>query len=119
MGMSLTVYVGPYLNVESTEAVDNYIADQWSHLVRDGVMENNDDAGRSIWILDDCEGEFGRACEFEKTGDTPMDVGIAARCVGEETAKMTEAVSEVIKEIKGIDENAQVWIRWGVVCCWG
>ena len=117
--MNFTVYVGPYLHVQSTKTVDDYIADQWSHLLRDGMMENNDDMDRSIWILQDCKRKFDRVCEFERTGDTPAETGIVPRKIGQETAAMTEAVSEVIKEIKGIDENAEMWIRWGVVCCWG
>lgn len=120
MGMSFSVYVGPYLHVQSARsAVDEYIADQWSYLVRDGMMENNDDMDRSIWILQDCNGVFDRVCEFDRTGDTPPETGITARSVGEETAKMTDWVSEIVKEIEEIDEDAEVSIRWGVVCCWG
>lgn len=118
MGMGLTVYVGPYLHVESTEAVDNYIADQWSHLLRDGMMENNDDMDRSIWILDDCKGELGRVCEFDRTGDCPAETPVFFTDMGNEKSKMSQAVKEVIADIKSQDANAECRIKWGVVCCW-
>lgn len=117
--MSLTVYVGPYLFVQSTKAVDDYIATEWSHLLRDGMMENNDDMDRSIWILDDSEGQLGRVCEFERTGDTPAETELRLMQMGQEKKKFDDAVEEVVKDIKRMDANAKTDIKWGVVCCWG
>lgn len=119
MGMNLTVYVGPYLHVQSTNEVDDYIADQWSHLVRDAMMENNDDTDRSIWILGDCAGLLDRVCEFERTGDTPAETELPLMQMGQEKKKFDDAVEEVVKDIKRLDANANTDIKWGVVCCWG
>ena len=114
--MCLTVYVGPYLHINSTEEVDKFL-DELA-ILRDGWMEGNPDLDSSVWILDDSEGLFDRACEFALERDNPASTAISPPEIDRELVIFLEHVKDVMKDIKRLDPMSLAEIQWGVLCCW-
>ena len=115
MGMSLTVYVGPYLIVpkHSGFPVDWM---KWDTIVCDGRGEAGSDE-KDLILIPNCKLDgIERTMQFERHGEQDI-VQISPATIVRESAAFSRLASEIFKWCDS--HEVEIHEAWGVVPHWG
>jgi hypothetical protein len=113
MSMDLSVYIGPYLEVD--RAFDFY-ADGFDSLLADGRMEAAEE-GEPLRLIPGCEVPgIERQTEWDRYSDMPV-LAIGSLQVEDEKAAFGRLISPVLTHCN--QRKIPVKLCWGVVPCCG